>query len=363
MDEIEIILQEVRMNLKYVIPVAFQALWYSDWDYLSLDLEVVIKDGLSYNTKTLKVLKPYTFEERKIIKDEVELPKESYIADTIGKRLATEYNVPFYFPSPKSWDSDCPNWWEQDKGIKCADCGKLVIPSDSEYLPKDICYSCSVGRDSNKRIHSDESCNDNMQIHRFKDDFHQWVGSYDIVGGENHSILGTFFYYKFNWQKKDKGIKVVTIEREDIIRFIEFLEPKIDKFISSYKPPIPNEFMDKFRPIMNVNIRNKIYQIRSFSNKYYYIIQELEDANKALNENLGYKLYYKKNMTYKEMSVWANIKRFGEIGATIIQIIEKNEPLLTKKMVLDTITELQKLNCLKKENDKILIAENLKYML
>jgi hypothetical protein len=361
MEEIEIILREVRVHLKYITPKAFQALWYSDWDYLSLDLEVVIKDGISYDKKTLKILKPFTFEER-VKTGEVELPKESYIAETIGKILADEYNVPFYFPSPKSWDSDCPNWWEQNKGIKCADCGKLVIPSDSEYLPKDICYSCSVQRDSIQRVQSDEKCYDNMQIHVFKDDTYKWIGSYDIDKGKNYSILGTFFYDKFNWRKNDKGIRVVTIDKEGINKFKEFLDLKIDEFIASYKPPIPDEFMDKFRPIMNVNIRNSIYQIRH-SDKYYQTMQEFESVNNVINENWGYKLFYKRNMTHKEMSVLNSIKNFGDIGATIFQVLEKNHPILTKETVLATIAELLKLNCIKKEDEKLIISENLKHLL
>ena len=81
---------------------------------------------------------------------------KTVIISKLGDYLSKKYKVPFYFPSPDHWDDDCPNWWEQSKGIKCEDCGKIVIPSDSKYLQKNICFHCHTIRESNDKIKNDK---------------------------------------------------------------------------------------------------------------------------------------------------------------------------------------------------------------
>lgn len=67
---------------------------------------------------------------------EAELTKEW------GKKVANKYGLTFYFPSDTEPDDDCPDWTQKHLAVNCAECNKLIIPTDSNYLPKDICYNC-----------------------------------------------------------------------------------------------------------------------------------------------------------------------------------------------------------------------------
>jgi hypothetical protein len=72
---------------------------------------------------------------------------EAILAKDIAEKLKAKYNLEIYFPSPNEPDDDCPRWIERKKGIECEDCRKLIIPTTSEYLPKNICYNCHLKRE------------------------------------------------------------------------------------------------------------------------------------------------------------------------------------------------------------------------
>ncbi len=80
---------------------------------------------------------------------------ESYteigVAKELGQKAVDKYGLIFYFPSDKAPDDDCPEWNERHLGINCVDCNKLIMPPDSPYLPKDICYNCNSDRKSKTR--------------------------------------------------------------------------------------------------------------------------------------------------------------------------------------------------------------------
>lgn len=72
---------------------------------------------------------------------------EAELAKFLGQKAIEKYGLTFYFPSNKEPDENCPSWTQRHLSIKCAECGKLIIPTDSEYLPKDICYNCYIDKE------------------------------------------------------------------------------------------------------------------------------------------------------------------------------------------------------------------------
>jgi hypothetical protein len=54
---------------------------------------------------------------------------EAVVGEKLGDALARRFGVPFYFPSPQDPDDDCPNWWQQEQTVHCADCGKQLATS------------------------------------------------------------------------------------------------------------------------------------------------------------------------------------------------------------------------------------------
>ena len=76
---------------------------------------------------------------------------EAELAKALGQQAEEKYGLTFYFPSELP-DDDCPAWTQRHLAIACGDCSKLIIPTTSPYLPKDICYNCHLARESRSRI-------------------------------------------------------------------------------------------------------------------------------------------------------------------------------------------------------------------
>jgi hypothetical protein len=69
---------------------------------------------------------------------------EAQDAAVLGRELANQLAVPFFFVSPDFPEIDCPHWWEQDRAYPCSNCGKLLI--QGEPCPwRGMCYQCHVG--------------------------------------------------------------------------------------------------------------------------------------------------------------------------------------------------------------------------
>uniref|UniRef100_UPI00062943C5 hypothetical protein n=1 Tax=Kordia jejudonensis TaxID=1348245 RepID=UPI00062943C5 len=142
-------------------PKAVQCLWYSDINYLALDIELVFKTKQGYEKKTVTTLNYMDFE------NEEELSEE---AKRIGKTLAEKYNAEFYFPSPDKWLRNCPNWWDSKVALKCEDCGVPIIPTDSEYLPQEVCYPCHLKREQNESLKNDQTTEDRYSFYNINDE-------------------------------------------------------------------------------------------------------------------------------------------------------------------------------------------------
>lgn len=107
---------------------------------------------------------------------------EAILAREIAEKLKAKYNLEIYFPSPNEPDDDCPGWLERNKGIGCEDCRKLIIPTTSEYLPKNICYYCHLKRERQY----------NIQV---------------LAGDGNLSELRKIFDYKHTQLEKDVALE------------------------------------------------------------------------------------------------------------------------------------------------------------
>lgn len=131
-------------------PIAIEAQWDGDTQGWFLMLFVVIKKGFYKFQKTTvhhlgNISKGGDI---RIFQGKVPPYPEAILAIEIGEKLKKKYQLEFFFPSPIHPDDDCPRWTEKDKAIHCADCNKLIIPTDSPYLPKDICYNCHLVHES-----------------------------------------------------------------------------------------------------------------------------------------------------------------------------------------------------------------------
>ncbi len=46
---------------------------------------------------------------------------------------------------------------DRDRAVACADCAKLIIPTTSPYLPKEVCYHCHLAREDRAKLRAPPS--------------------------------------------------------------------------------------------------------------------------------------------------------------------------------------------------------------
>jgi hypothetical protein len=146
----EIFDEEVKkIGLK---PRVLEALWCGDTNGWFLLLYVTTQSGWLFKTKKRHLIGDITLSnDIRLFTNEVPPWPESVLAKEIGATAVAKYRLIFYMPSEEP-DEDCPSWADRHKGISCADCGKLIIPTTGPYLPKDICYSCHLKREFSENL-------------------------------------------------------------------------------------------------------------------------------------------------------------------------------------------------------------------
>lgn len=139
-------------------PVALEALWDGDTSGWSLGLSVIVREqrgsgGHQYQDKFLMTLRFGS--DIRLFTGSVPPWPEAVVAQRVGRAVAEQLGIPFWFPSPDEPDDDCPHWWEQDKAHPCKDCAKPILPNRSPYLPQDVCYRCHLRREQQAKLRKD----------------------------------------------------------------------------------------------------------------------------------------------------------------------------------------------------------------
>ncbi len=100
---------------------------------------------------------------------------EATLAQAIGEKATGQYGLQFYFPSQEP-DDDSPCWTDRLLAVACEDCQKLIIPTTSPYLPKEVCYRCHLKRKQNEEISQDQPCPEGVNL------FLHQKGNYEHLG-------------------------------------------------------------------------------------------------------------------------------------------------------------------------------------
>ena len=118
--------------------VAIEALWDGDSSGWFVFLCAVTSDGGSHHLTTIS-----DGGDIRLINGEVPPWPEAEAARHMGTRLAAQFNVDFYFPSPSHPEDRCPRWIDRDRGYPCAHCGIPLFQTES--LPwHGMCYDCHL---------------------------------------------------------------------------------------------------------------------------------------------------------------------------------------------------------------------------
>jgi hypothetical protein len=277
---------------------------------------------------------------------------EAWVAQEVGKALEEKYGIPLYFPSPDLPDDDCPNWWDKDKAINCADCGKLIIPTDSPYVSKEVCRHCHLERRRKQEIIENKP---ESLICTFIADPQKQNINFTTSGFYNpDSYLIDKVLDKNHPQYIDEGVNWIGAEE------LEKALPKIDKYllqaIEEYQANMENNIKE-LKKIKKINERGwfigyiKEYNFECLGMKYSMELITFKDDNlrhwistKELFENLisnqGYFIIsFRQNIGNRDTEFVA-FNRKNEGKATYAQYLAHYQNLLPESEIQLTLNKL-----------------------
>lgn len=122
-------------------PVAVEADWDGDSDGWFVRLKVAIIDAQGRDVRIVRHI------DRELAAKNPDHATqrwpEAVAAAAAGEELAAALGVPFYFPSPRYPELDCPDWWHRDEGSPCSLCGVPLLRVGGALAPL-LCSGCVV---------------------------------------------------------------------------------------------------------------------------------------------------------------------------------------------------------------------------
>lgn len=329
-------------------PLAIQCLWNSDYDYIGLTIELIFKENKTYTTKEIVELEYKNFDSTKAMAIE---------AQRIANKYANEYKIELYFPSPDEWLRDCPNWWEHKSSPKCEDCKTPIIPTDSEYLPKEVCYPCHLKRESNKQIVNAEPCDDGVKMYLSKDDNFESIGyctkfdSFTIAPFIKHRVK----------QNLKNGITVITLEKPDILELHDNLKNLLNQKFEDYIEPTLDENRKKFITTKKVEYNGIQYELAERFNREHEEILNLLDCLKinlhALQGDYVYEIYFKNGFTYRDDSILRFVNYVNKGRTKTEYIKEHYKKILTEIEIIEVLQKLQRFDCIEITKDEVIMTK------
>lgn len=282
---------------------------------------------------------------------------EAILAEEIGNKLSEKYKLEFFFPSPINPDDDCPRWTEKDKAINCADCDKLIIPTDSPYLPKDICYNCHLTREQNERVKTKKPHDDGVNLFLSKGNQVKKLG----YASKFESFPISEFIDHQTANDLSKGVQVIVVENEKMKSIADSLEDSIEKELLNYEMPEMDEAKLKFSAIKKVIFKTQEYDLmqrfNSHHEKLLRLIGSYNQTISAIEDNYEYHIYFKNGFTYRDDSFLRFVNFVNEGSAKTDEILSNYNGVLTESEVLETIEELKRVKCLEISNDTVSITQ------
>lgn len=283
---------------------------------------------------------------------------EAYLAKELGEKAIEKYNLIFYFPSSDHPDDDCPAWTERYRAINCLDCNKLIIPTTSEFLPKDICYHCHLERERKKQIKDDVPFDDGVNFYFSKEGNYKRISycsffeSFTIAPFVGEKIIGKL---------KNNCINEITLTAQDILELMNNMTVVLDKKLTNYSRPDTNHPHFKRLRITSLEYKGKEYELADrFHNDHDEIrnlIYEVKLCQQAINEKYEYKFYIKRGDSHRDDNFLRYIHYTCNGTTNIPDITYHYNDILNDIEVKNTLNKLFALECINIEDEIISVTQ------
>ena len=340
-------------------PTVLEALWDGDTDGWFLVFNLYVKTGnLFWQKEEVKHLGILSLGSDIRLFDGVVPPwPEAILAKQWGRKAAEKYELTFYFPSDNKPDGDCPSWVQKHLAIQCADCGKLIIPTDSHYLPKEICFNCHLEREQKQKIKSAAPCDDGVNLYLAKDDEFENVGYCTYF---KDFTIAPFVNSKVQAQLTKDPICIITLDKNDILELKKGIEALLTEKLAKYRIPLLAEEKRKFAAIHTVEYQGNEYELMGRFNQNHNeianLIASVKLAEKALSGNYTYKIVFKNGITYRDDTILRFLNYVNNGSVNISEITERYANILSSEEVNNSLTKLQDIGCLVTRDDQATIT-------
>lgn len=271
---------------------------------------------------------------------EVELVK-AFVAQT-----QATYGLTLYLPSEEP-DDECLRWTERAHARACLDCGKLGKPTDSPYLPKDICYNCHLRREQRARLQLEQAYDGGINWYVYGQGQYRKVAyatqfeSFVIAPYVDPALVQGFL---------PDTIHVVTLEQDALLSIQAGLADALAAKLAAYEPAEKDTPKSRFYDFVLMPYQGVTYELEVQCHALHREISTLfhgwETTRNALLEGASYKLYFKHGITYRDEAVLRYLTYPTPSPKPIHQLLEQYQGILTEQQVQHTLAKLEAMHCL-----------------
>lgn len=329
-------------------PIVLEALWDGDTNgwYLLLYLHTVTSRFFSLERRQRHCLGGVSILEGQQYYTGDKLTV-ALIAEELGRQAAQKYQLTFYFPSKDDEDDDCPSWEERHLGIACEDCSKLILPRESPYIPREVCYRCHQKREHNESLRKAEPADDGYNFYLSRGD--EYINLGYCTRFEDF-IIAPFIENKVRQRLTKDTISIITLDLADILVLKGELEAALEKLLLAYEKPYIEEKKRKFIGTYRIEYRGQEYELMNRRNGAYSAIADyvsnIKNAEKAITEGYIYQFFFKQGITYRDDSVLRFIYYVCDGSATISGVQDRYAGQLSLTEVAATIEKLVQIGCI-----------------
>ncbi|TWF40325.1 hypothetical protein FHW36_1047 [Chitinophaga polysaccharea] len=279
------------------------------------------------------------------------------VAEALGNQAAQKYGLTFYFPAKDGPDDECPAWTERHLGILCQDCGKLILPRKSPYIPQEICYPCHLKREWDESLRKAEPADDGYNLCLLKGDECLKMG---YCTKFEAFTIAPFIRDKVQQRITKEIVSIVALDIADILVLKGQLETVLDKLLLAYEKPYIEERMKKFIGTYKVQYQGREYELMDRRNQVHAdiasYIYNIETAEKAITEGYTYQFFFKQGITSRDDSVLRFVHYVCKGETIIFNIQQRYVHSLTAEEVSATIGKLVQIGCLTVSGERVSIT-------
>ena len=329
-------------------PKVLEALWDGDTQGWFLHVSVYVEQGGWPLKRTVRhdLGTVVLGTDLRLFNGQVPPWPEVELVKTFVQQTQAKYGLTLYLPSEEP-DDECPRWTERAYARACADCGKLGIPTDSPYLPKDICYNCHLRREQNARLQQEEAYDEGVNLDVVKDEVYRSLGyatyfeSFAIAPYIDPVLLQGFAL---------NAIHVVTLA-PDALRTIQArLAEALAEKLAVYEPADRDSRKSHFYHFDTIRYQDVTYELEVRWHKQHEEISNLfhswETTRDAIAAGASYQFYFKRGITHRDDALLRYLTYPTPGAKTIDQLVQHYRGVLAEQEVRRTLGKLEAMHCL-----------------